>query len=233
MNTNSEMQPLLLKGAQVAEALGISRALAYRWMSGGILPTVRVSKSIACRTRRCSSGSRPTRRVPRRPEKWPPKRNRPNRCERRGGPNSSTWRWSMSVSHILSRVKISGVCHVLTGREPRRTGRDTWRTAATWRVGDGLSVSGDDSRGVFHDFVTGEGGGILDLIVTVRGGSRQDALRWLAEFTGAPLEDKPLSPEDRTKYVRQRQAIERNLPSAALEAHGNCAYGGYPRPPEG
>lgn len=46
MNTNSEMQPLLLKGAQVAEALGISRALAYRWMSGGILPTVRVSKSI-------------------------------------------------------------------------------------------------------------------------------------------------------------------------------------------
>ena len=44
MNTNSEMQPLLLKGAQVAEALGISRALAYRWMSGGILPTVRVSK---------------------------------------------------------------------------------------------------------------------------------------------------------------------------------------------
>ena len=30
------------------------------------------------------------------------------------------------------------------------------------------------------------------------------------------MEDKPLSPEDRTKYVRQRQAIERNLPAARL-----------------
>lgn len=38
MNTPS----LLLKGYEVAELLNISRALAYRWMTNGILPTVRV-----------------------------------------------------------------------------------------------------------------------------------------------------------------------------------------------
>lgn len=46
MNTNNDVKPMLLKGAQVADALNVSRALAYRWMSSGILPTVRVSKSI-------------------------------------------------------------------------------------------------------------------------------------------------------------------------------------------
>jgi excisionase family DNA binding protein len=37
------MEPLLLKGADVAELLGCSRALAYRWMAAGILPTIKVS----------------------------------------------------------------------------------------------------------------------------------------------------------------------------------------------
>jgi excisionase family DNA binding protein len=43
---NNESKPLLLRGGEVAEALGISRALAYRWMQNGILPTVRVSRSV-------------------------------------------------------------------------------------------------------------------------------------------------------------------------------------------
>ena len=41
-----DRKPLLLRGSEVADALGISRALAYRWMASGILPTVRVSRSI-------------------------------------------------------------------------------------------------------------------------------------------------------------------------------------------
>jgi len=36
-------QTLLLKGAEVAEELGVSRALAYRMMGDGTLPTVRRS----------------------------------------------------------------------------------------------------------------------------------------------------------------------------------------------
>lgn len=36
-------QTLLLRGGEVAEELGISRALAYRWMASGVLPTLRVA----------------------------------------------------------------------------------------------------------------------------------------------------------------------------------------------
>ena len=33
---------LLLRGGEVARILGISRALAFRWMQTGVLPTIRV-----------------------------------------------------------------------------------------------------------------------------------------------------------------------------------------------
>jgi len=46
MTQNIERKPLLLQGGEVADALGISRALAYRWMQNGVLPTVRVSRSV-------------------------------------------------------------------------------------------------------------------------------------------------------------------------------------------
>jgi hypothetical protein len=106
------------------------------------------------------------------------------------------------------------VYEALTGKKPRRTGADTWRAPATWRGGDGLSVALDDSRGVWHDFVTDEGGGVIDLVVCVRGGSRQEALRWLADFAGIPLDDQPLSPEDRRRWARERREIEQHLINA-------------------
>src|ERR1035438_1940660 len=34
---------LLLRGGEVARILGISRALAFRWMQTGVLPTIRVA----------------------------------------------------------------------------------------------------------------------------------------------------------------------------------------------
>jgi len=34
---------LLLRGGEVAAMLGVSRALAFRWMQEGVLPTVRVA----------------------------------------------------------------------------------------------------------------------------------------------------------------------------------------------
>ena len=46
MNESNERKPLLLRGGEVAELLGISRPLAYRWMQNGILPVVRVSRSV-------------------------------------------------------------------------------------------------------------------------------------------------------------------------------------------
>lgn len=46
MIENVERTPLLLRGIEVAEELGISRALAYRWMSGGVLPVIRHGRSV-------------------------------------------------------------------------------------------------------------------------------------------------------------------------------------------
>jgi excisionase family DNA binding protein len=43
---------LLLRGREVAEELGISRALAYRWMADGVLPVVKVPGSKAVRVPR-------------------------------------------------------------------------------------------------------------------------------------------------------------------------------------
>ncbi len=112
---------------------------------------------------------------------------------------------------VLSLVRIMCVWLALGGG-PLRHGRGR----AWWRDGDGYSVSLDDSRGVWHDFVTGEGGGILDLVVRVRGGGRADALRWCAELAGIPLDDKPLSAADRTRWAAERRELERELPNALL-----------------
>jgi excisionase family DNA binding protein len=49
MNTKDKRLSLLLRGREVAEELGISRALAYRWMKEGVLPVVKVPNSRAVR----------------------------------------------------------------------------------------------------------------------------------------------------------------------------------------
>lgn len=52
MPKRTDFEPLLLRGTEVAEALGCSRALAYRWMAAGVLPTVRVPGSRSIRVPR-------------------------------------------------------------------------------------------------------------------------------------------------------------------------------------
>ena len=44
--SKSDITKLLLRGPEVADSLGISRALAYRWMQTGVLPVVRVNGSV-------------------------------------------------------------------------------------------------------------------------------------------------------------------------------------------
>jgi excisionase family DNA binding protein len=46
MDTTTTQNTLLLRGPEVAVALGISRALAYRWMADGTLPVVRIGRSV-------------------------------------------------------------------------------------------------------------------------------------------------------------------------------------------
>jgi hypothetical protein len=110
---------------------------------------------------------------------------------------------------VLARVKISDVYAALGGPKLRKM-----RGPAFWRGGDGFNVSLDDGRGVWHDFTTDEGGGVLDLVVRVRGGNRADALRFVADLTGLPMDDTPLTPEDRERWAAERRELERELPTA-------------------
>jgi hypothetical protein len=127
---------------------------------------------------------------------------------------------SSPVSDIVGRARISDVYRALAGADPRRTGSDKWRATATWRGGDGLNVALDDSRGAWHDFVTRQGGGVLDLVVLVRGGSRRDALHWLADLVGVPLEDRRASSAERSRWAAERRAMERDLPAARYWRRG-------------
>ena len=119
-----------------------------------------------------------------------------------------------NASEILARIRISDVYRALTQTDPRRTSTDSLRGRAVWRNGDGFSVSLNDSRGLWHDFVTHDGGGVLDLIVRVRGGSYQDALRWLAVLVGFPLDDQPLTLEERRRWAQRLRVIGTTLPQA-------------------
>lgn len=42
------MDVRLLRANEVAEVLGVSRATAYSMMAAGILPTVRIGRSVRC-----------------------------------------------------------------------------------------------------------------------------------------------------------------------------------------
>lgn len=105
-----------------------------------------------------------------------------------------------AATEVIDRVRISEIWSALGGG-PLRQGRGP----AFWRDGDGLNVSLNDQKGVWHDFVSGEGGGVLDLVQRVRGGSRADALQFVADVAGVTLESKPLSKGDRREYALHRR----------------------------
>jgi hypothetical protein len=116
---------------------------------------------------------------------------------------------STIAGQILTRIRISEACTALTGITPERG-----RIPAPWRDTRDRNVSIHDGKGTWFDHVEGRGGGLLDLVVRVRGGNRADALRWVADFAGVPMEDKPLSAEDRARWAAERRDIERDLPAA-------------------
>jgi hypothetical protein len=87
----------------------------------------------------------------------------------------------MSTDEILGRVKISDVYRALGGRIFHGRGQ------AFWRKGEGWNVALSDAKGTWYDHAAGAGGGILDLIIAVRGCSRSEAYTWLADFAGVPV----------------------------------------------
>jgi len=121
-----------------------------------------------------------------------------------------------ALQEVLSHVRISDVWRALGGAELRRGRGRAW-----WRNGDGWSVSVDDRCGCWHDHRDGIGGGVLDLVAHVRGGTRQDALRWLAELTGSPLDDIApcrISGRDFAEAERVRRDARYFVDAAAIMA---------------
>ena len=62
------------------------------------------------------------------------------------------------------------------------------RYPAWFRGGDSDSLSVNDRFGSWHDFKTGQNGGILDLIELALRCSRREAVQWLADHHGVSLD---------------------------------------------
>ncbi len=103
----------------------------------------------------------------------------------------------MTAGEILERVTITEVWEALGGSPPRFR-----RASAFWRETKDLNVSLNDEKGAWYDHARGEGGGVLDLVMHIRGGSRADALEWIAERFCLPLEGRELTPAERRRYAR-------------------------------
>lgn len=105
-----------------------------------------------------------------------------------------------AATEVVERVRISDLWSALGGG-PLRHGRGQ----AFWRDGDGYNVSLNDAKGVWHDFASGDGGGVLDLVQHVRGGNRADALQFVADLAGISLDSKTLSEPEKRIYAKHRK----------------------------
>jgi hypothetical protein len=82
---------------------------------------------------------------------------------------------------LKQRAPITGVWAALGGGKLHRNRGKAW-----WRGGAGENVAIYRKTGRWHDFATGDGGDVLELVRTVRKCSFPDAVRWLSDFAGVP-----------------------------------------------
>lgn len=119
-----------------------------------------------------------------------------------------------SASEVVAAVKISAIYTGLTGVDLRSSTQDHYRAPAPWREGKEPSVSLDDTKGMWYDHKTNEGGGKLDLVARATGCSRQEALRWVSNFAGIPLSQA--SPAAIGDMRQAKRDLDRDLPDAQL-----------------
>jgi len=120
-----------------------------------------------------------------------------------------------SFDPVIGAQSIAEVWRALGGGELRRG-----RGRAFWREGDGFNVALDSKRGIWRDFATNEGGGILRLVETVRGCSKGEAFRWLADLAGVGL--APFSPDRRRRYAQTRRDAAEIAKLAAWWLESRC-----------
>jgi hypothetical protein len=122
----------------------------------------------------------------------------------------------MNIDHIIFSQPISVVWKALGGDPPRRG-----RARAFYRGSDNpTAISLNDEKNCWHDFVSGEGGGVLDLVCRVFECNRTSALQWVANLSGRPLDNRPLTPAERRTYNRRRTQAEQLARDVADWEHG-------------
>lgn len=105
----------------------------------------------------------------------------------------------MTARDIIAATAITAAW-VGLGGDPPQYGR----ARAFYRHGDNpQAVSLDDRKGIWFDHRDHVGGGVLDLIQRVLGCNRGSALRWLAEFTGLPLDERTFTTRERREYAQR------------------------------
>lgn len=118
----------------------------------------------------------------------------------------------MNALHTLNGrgLNIPALVCDLLGEPNRRASRGN-----QWRYGSKGSLAVDVTRGLFTNFETGEGGGLLDLVRRVRGGSRVDAAQWLegdgwdqVSTKRAERLPRPINKPQETETARFNAAIE-------------------------
>ena len=117
----------------------------------------------------------------------------------------------MSAADVIGAASICEVWEALGGG-PLRFGRGN----AFWRGGDGYNVALDDAKGAWYDFAKNEGGGILDLVQKVTNCNRRQALGWLADSRGLPLDDYRFTQSERDDWAQRRRRAERAADELAL-----------------
>ena len=109
----------------------------------------------------------------------------------------------MNAADIIAAASIADVWKALGGGSLR-----FGRGRAFWRDGSGFNVALDDARGVWFDHARAKGGGTLDLIQTATGCDKRETLRWLANYVGLSLDDRPLSRDERQSFAQKRRQAE-------------------------
>jgi hypothetical protein len=103
-----------------------------------------------------------------------------HRANRRGA-QGSFWLVPMcTLTEVKGQADIRDVWAAPGGGKLRGNG-----TRAHWCGSGGFNVAPDPGKDIWHDLVTGEGGGVVPLVSVVRPYSSRDAMRRVVKFTGA------------------------------------------------
>jgi DNA primase len=91
--------------------------------------------------------------------------------------------------------------------ELRRSGRDQYRGRCPIHRGDGREAfHANLARNIFHCFVCGAGGTVLDFVAAMENCSLYDAAQRMQTLTGLPVESAP-SPNEKELVTKRRRSL--------------------------